>query len=164
MGQQCPDRSSESLKKGALLMSEENNIPKEPKSLPVFNLGSQEQPNTDARNPDANRFEVERVKIKCSGFWAGHNFHWIPLMRYSEPRIPVQALWLEDDSFEVKVEGRTEIWYHHDPARLKDALAKCRPSDVKATQGRSWLFINHGTGSYAFNCANKPIEACQGSN
>ncbi len=145
-------------------MSEETNAPQEARHLPVFNIGTQEQLNTDAGNPDASRFEVEKVQVKCAFFWPGHNFHWIPLMRYSEPRIPVQALWLEDDSFEVKVEGRTEIWYHHDPARLKEALAKCRPSDVKATQGRSWLFINHGTGSYAFNCAKKPIEACQGSN
>jgi hypothetical protein len=160
MGQQCPDRSSESLKKGALLMSEENNTPREPRSLPVFNLGTQEQLNTDARKADANRFEVERVKIKCSGFWAGHNFHWIPLMRYSEPRIPVEAVWLEGKAFEVKVEGRTEIWHHHDPERLKDALAKCKKSDIKATQGRTWLFINHGTGAYAFNCSNQKIQAC----
>lgn len=145
-------------------MSEDNNAPQEARHLPVFNLGNQEQLNEDAGKSDASRFEVEKVKVKCDFFWAGHNFHWIPLMRYSEPRIPVEAIWLEDDTFEVKVEGRTEIWYHHDPARLKEALAKCRPSDLKATQGRPWLFINHGGGSYAFNCSNKPIEACPGEN
>jgi hypothetical protein len=162
MGQSCPDRSSESLKKGALLMSEENNTPQEARPLPVFNLGTQEQLNTNARNPDASRFEVERVKVNCAYFWPGHNFHWIPLLRHSEPRIPVEATWLEANAFEVKVEGRTEIWYHHDPERLKDALAKCRKSDVKATQGRPWLFINHGTGSYAFNCARAELQVCMG--
>jgi hypothetical protein len=81
-------------------------------------------------------------------------------MRYSEPRIPVEAVWLEGKAFEVKVEGRKEIWYHHDPERLKDALAKCKKSDIKATQGRTWLFINHGTGAYAFNCSNQKIQAC----
>ena len=159
-----PREIKRKLEERALLMSEENNTPQEARHLQIFNIGTQEQLNTDAGNPDASRFEVEKVKVKCAFFWPGHNFHWIPLMRLSEPRIPVQAVWLEDDSFEVTVEGRTEIWYHHEPARLKSALAKCRPSDVKATQGRPWLFINHGTGSYAFNCANKPIQACQGRN
>jgi hypothetical protein len=33
-------------------------------------------------------------------------------------------------------------------------------SDIKATQGRTWLFINHGTGAYAFNCSKEKIQAC----
>jgi hypothetical protein len=141
-------------------MSDENNTPTEAKHLPVFNLGTEEQLNTDANKTEANRFEVRRVEVKCAYFWPGHNFHWIPLLRHSEPLIPVEAAWIQGNAFEVKVEGRTEIWYHHDPERLKDALSKCRKSDVKATQGRPWLFINHGTGSYAFNCANKEIQVC----
>jgi hypothetical protein len=160
VGRKCPDRSSESLKKGALLMSEDNIIPGEAKPLQVFSLGSQEQLNADANKSDASRFEVGKVKARCDYYSAGHNFHWIPLMRHSQPRIPVEAVWLEGNAFEVKVEGRTEIWYHHEPARLKDALAKCAKSDVKATQGRHWLFINHGTGAYAFNCDVNKVRVC----
>ena len=159
MGQQCPDRSSEGLKKGALLMSEENNNP-EPRPLEVFSSAAGNQLNSSSLDGGEDRFTLEKIQIKCSGYWPGHHFHWIPILRHSQPRIPVGVRWLQDNAFEVVVEGRTEIWYHHDPERIKEALSKCNKEDIKATQGRTWLFINHGTGSYAFNCDNKEIQPC----
>lgn len=141
-------------------MSEENNSPQEARPLPVFDLGSQEQLNADANKAGASRFELGKITARCDYYSAGHNFHWIPLMRHSQPRISVEAIWLEGNAFEVKVEGRTEIWYHHEPARLKEALAKCKKSDVQATKGRNWLFISHGTGAYAFNCDINKVRVC----
>ena len=141
-------------------MSEENNAPQEARPLPVYNLGNQEQLNEDANKADTSRFELGKIKARCDYYSAGHNFHWIPLMRHSQPRIPVEANWLEGNAFEVKVEGRAEIWYHHEPSRLKEALAKCKMSDIQATKGRHWLFINHGTGAYAFNCDINKVRVC----
>ena len=140
-------------------MSEETNN-QEPKMLPVFSSHIGKQFNELAKSGATADFEITSEPVKCSGYWEGHNFHWIPIFRYSEPRIPITARWIEGEKFEVVVNGETVHWYHHDPERLKEGLAKARPDQVKATEGRPWIFISTGDGAYAFNCAEEPLKGC----
>ncbi len=139
-------------------MSEEIN--KEPKLLQVFDLATGKQLSSNAASGDEAQFKVESKPVRCSGYWPGHNFHWIPLFRYSQPRIPIQAKWVSGKEFEVIVEEKTVRWFHHDPERLKEALSKAAVDGVKATQGRPWIFVETGDGAYAFNCSAERIKAC----
>jgi len=151
-------------KERALQVSEENNN-QEPEMLQVFQMESGKQFNELAKSGATPDFEITSDPVKCTGYWEGHNFHWIPLFRYSQPRIPISARWIEGQKFEVLVNGATVYWYHHDPERLKQALSKAKPDQVKATEGRPWIFISTGDGAYAFNCAEEPLKGCtQGAN
>ncbi len=146
-------------KERALQVSEENNN-QEPEMLQVFQMESGKQFNQLAKSGATPDFEITSDPVKCTGYWEGHNFHWIPLFRYSQPRIPISARWIEGQKFEVLVNGATVYWYHHDPERLKQALSKAKPDQVKATEGRPWIFISTGDGAYAFNCAEEPLKGC----
>lgn len=140
-------------------MSEKSNN-QEPKNLPVYSMGTGKQLNENAKDGVKPNFELEAKPVRCQGYWPGHNFHWIPIFRYSEPRVPITAKWIEGEKFEVEVDGKTVYWYHHDPIRLREALAKAKPGDVKATEGRPWIFISTGDGSYSFNCHDEPLKGC----
>ncbi len=139
-------------------MSEEND--KEPKLLQVFDLGTGKQLSSNAASGSEAKFQVETKPVSCTNYAPGHNFHWIPLFRFSQPRIPIQAKWVSGKEFEVVVEGKTVWWFHHDPERLKEALSKAAADGVKATQGRPWIFVETGDGAYAFNCSAERIKAC----
>ena len=138
-------------------MSNENN---EPKPLQIFSIGSGKQLDSRALGDTQPDYEIEKPERRCPRFQAGHNFHWIPIFNHSHPRIEIQAKWLLDNQFEVVVEGKTEIWFHHEPERLKSALARTKPGGIKATVGRPWMFVDAGDGSYAFHCADGPMLPC----
>jgi hypothetical protein len=138
-------------------MSQDNN---QAKPLKVFSLGEAKELNSKPNEKSEADFEIEESERRCQRFQAGHNFHWIPIFNRSQPRIEIQAKWLQDNQFEVVVEGKTEIWFHHEPERLKAALARTKKGGIKATLGRPWIFVDAGDGSYAFNCSNKPMIPC----
>lgn len=160
MGQLCPDRSSESLKKGALTMSEETQQNPVPYLLEVFSFQHHKQYASNAEEGVKKGFLLGPVRTDCQAYSAGHHFHWIPVFRYSKEKEFAEVKWLEGQSFEVKTQGTTQTWYHHDAERLKEALEKCRREDVMAIKGRPWIFIWCGDGCYAFNCSEDPITPC----
>jgi hypothetical protein len=159
----APRDQAKSLKKGALLMSEEINN-QEPGMLPVFTMKTQKQLNVTAKEGSKPNFVLDPETYYCPWYHPGHNFHWIPIFNHSQPRIPIEARWLEGKAFEVVVEGKTAVWYHHRPERLKQAISKAQPGDIKATVGRPWIFISTGDGAYAFNCDEEPIKDCPTKN
>ena len=138
-------------------MSQENN---EPKPLQIFSMRSSKQLDSRALGEAQPDYEIEKPKRHCTRFQAGHNFHWIPIFNHSHPRIEIQAKWLKDNQFEVDVGGATAIWLHHEPERLKAALATTKPGGIKATVGRPWMFVDTGDGSYAFHCADGSMLPC----
>ncbi|NDC49271.1 MAG: hypothetical protein EBZ61_09390 [Micrococcales bacterium] len=140
-------------------MSEENK--QEPQLLQVFDLATGKQFSSNAVKGVDPQFTVQAKPVSCTNYAPGHNFHWIPLFRFSQPRIPIQAKWFSGNQFEVFVEGNTAMWFHHDPERLKEALSKASAAGVQATEGRPCIFVDTGDGAYAFNCSEEPIEACQ---
>ena len=155
MGRNAP------INEGAFFMSEETNPQNnEPTYLQVFSSGTGKQLNSNALEGAEPRFELEKIAVQCSTYAEGHHFHWIPIFRYSEPRLKIKARWLEEDKFEIMTGSHTVIWRHHDPERLKAALAQAIPEDIKRTQGRPWIFIETGNGAYAFNCADEEMVPC----
>jgi hypothetical protein len=160
MGQSCPDRSSESLKKGALLMSEETQEDTGPFLLEVFSFKHHKQYATNAEVDVVKGFTLGPVRSDCQSYAEGHHFHWIPVFKYTSEKEFAEVRWLDDQAFEVNTQGKTLTWYHHDAERLKEALEKCRREDVMAIKDRPWIFIWCGDGCYAFNCSEEPIETC----
>jgi hypothetical protein len=142
-------------------MSEENNKTNdEIRYLEVFGNKDGKQLNSRALDGQASSFTLNTPQPPCQKYAAGHHFHWIPVFRYSQPRVPITAKWLEGDQFEIQVEGETVIWRHHNPERLKEALEKAKPEDIRATQGRPWIFIEAGDGAFAFNCSEEELVPC----
>ena len=134
---------------------------KEPKNLELFSNREGKQLNELAFDQPESDYSLETDRVPCTSYAPGHHFHWIPIFRYSEPRIPVTVGWKEGKAFVVEVEGKTEIWYHHEPERLKEALQKADPESLRATTGRPWLFVGCGNGAFAFNCSTTELEECK---
>ena len=142
-------------------MSEENNTPNEDvRYIEVFGNKDGKHLNSRALEDVPAYFTLETPNVECKKYHPGHYFHWIPIFRYSQPRVPISVKWLEGDQFEIQVEGETVIWRHHNPERLKEALAKAKPEDIRATQGRPWIFIEAGDGAFAFNCSEEELVPC----
>lgn len=142
-------------------MSEENNKAERPYLLEVFSNSEHKQIASNAEKGVVKGFKLDPIKPGCSSYAPGHHFHWIPIFRYSSRRVPIEVSWLEDKSFEVVLAGKKQIWYHHEPERLKQALSLCLEGAVMATKGRPWIFIWCGDGCYAFNCSTDPIQTCK---
>ena len=142
-------------------MSEENNKPERPYMLEVFSSKEQKQFASNAEKGVIKGFVLDPVKPGCDSYSPGHHFHWIPIFKHSFPRIEITASWLEDKAFEVSVGGEKQIWYHHEPERLKQALSQCLDRAVTTTKDRQWIFIWCGDGCYAFNCSLEPLEDCK---
>lgn len=111
-----------------------------------------------------NEADPNNQKIPCTMFHAGHNFHWIPVFNHSHPRVPATVKWLKENQFQVMVDGSTRVWYHHQPERLKYAIANNPTGIVHVTKGRPWLFVTNGAGANAFNCSVSPVPICLESN
>jgi hypothetical protein len=96
----------------------------------------------------------------CHSYAGGHHFHYIAINSASRPRVPANIRVYGEAAFQVTVEGRTELWFTHDPQRLVIALAGAKPENIEATKGRTWLFVKGDYGVSSFNMTTSPLTPC----
>jgi hypothetical protein len=103
---------------------------------------------------------TEENKKVCHSYADGHHFHYIAINSASRPRVPAIVKVFGDAAFQVTVEGKTALWFTHDPQRLLIALAGAKPENIEATKGRTWLFVKGDYGVSCFNMATSPLTPC----
>ncbi len=103
---------------------------------------------------------VETNNKTCNSYADGHHFHYIAINSASKPRVPAAIRVYGDTAFQVTVEGKTELWFTHNPQRLLIALAGAKPENIEATKGRTWLFVKGEYGISCFNMTTRPLTPC----
>ena len=96
----------------------------------------------------------------CHSYADGHHFHYIAINSASKPRVPATIRVYGDAAFQVTVEGKTNLWFTHNPQRLVIALAGAKPENIEATKGRTWLFVKGDYGVSCFNMTTSPLTPC----
>ena len=96
----------------------------------------------------------------CHSYADGHHFHYIAINSASKPRVPATIRVYGDTAFQVTVEGKTNLWFTHNPQRLVIALAGAKPENIEATKGRTWLFVKGDYGVSCFNMTTSPLTPC----
>ena len=96
----------------------------------------------------------------CHSYADGHHFHYIAINSASKPRVPATIRVYGDAAFQVTVEGKTNLWFTHNPQRLVIALAGAKPENIEATKGRTWLFVKGDYGVSSFNMTTSPLTPC----
>ncbi|MBB6627140.1 hypothetical protein H5V45_07380 [Nocardioides sp. KIGAM211] len=86
----------------------------------------------------------------CASFGPGHQLHWQHWKKATAATlVPVSEVDVDGTLVEVHVAGRQPFhWLHHDPARLRDALAKAEMPILASPQ---WQALR--VDGYWFNCA-----------
>jgi hypothetical protein len=102
----------------------------------------------------------EKTKNVCHSYANGHHFHYIAINSASRPRVPASIRVYGGAAFQVTVEGKTSLWFTHDPQRLVIALAGAKPENIEATKGRTWLFVKGDYSVECFNMTTSPITPC----
>jgi hypothetical protein len=102
----------------------------------------------------------EKTKNVCHSYANGHHFHYIAINSASRPRVPATIRVYGGAAFQVTVEGKTSLWFTHDPQRLVIALAGAKPENIEATKGRTWLFVKGDYSVECFNMTTSPITPC----
>ncbi len=103
---------------------------------------------------------VETNNKTCTSYADGHHFHYIAINSASKPRVPATIRVYGDTAFQVTVEGKTELWFTHNPQRLLIALAGAKPENITVTKGRTWLFVKGDYSMDCFNMTNEPLTPC----
>jgi hypothetical protein len=96
----------------------------------------------------------------CQSYADGHHFHYIAINSASKPRVPATIRVYGEAAFQVTVEGKTNLWFTHNPQRLVIALAGAKPENIEATKGRTWLFVKGDCGVSCFNMTTSPLTPC----
>jgi hypothetical protein len=96
----------------------------------------------------------------CQSYTDGHHFHYIAINSTSKPRVPATIRVYGEAAFQVTVEGKTNLWFTHNPQRLVIALAGAKPENIEATKGRTWLFVKGDYGVSCFNMTTSPLTPC----
>jgi hypothetical protein len=96
----------------------------------------------------------------CHSYADGHHFHYIAINSASKPRVPATIRVYGEAAFQVTVEGKTNLWFTHNPQRLVMALAGAKPENIEATKGRTWLFVKGDYGVSCFNMTTSPLTPC----
>jgi hypothetical protein len=96
----------------------------------------------------------------CHSYADGHHFHYIAINSASKPRVPATIRVYGETAFQVTVEGKTNLWFTHNPQRLVIALAGAKPENIEATKGRTWLFVKDDYGVSGFNMTTSPLTPC----
>jgi hypothetical protein len=96
----------------------------------------------------------------CHSYADGHHFHYIAINSSSKPRVPATIRVYGEAAFQVTVEGKTNLWFTHNPQRLVLALAGAKPENIEATKGRTWLFVKGDYGVSCFNMTTSPLTPC----
>jgi hypothetical protein len=96
----------------------------------------------------------------CHSYADGHHFHYIAINSASRPRVPATIRVYGESAFQVTVEGKTNLWFTHNPQRLVIALAGAKPENIEATKGRTWLFVKGDYGVSCFNMTTSPLTPC----
>jgi hypothetical protein len=102
----------------------------------------------------------DKTKNVCHSYANGHHFHYIAINSASRPRVPASIRVYGGAAFQVTVEGKTSLWFTHDPQRLVIALAGAKPENIEATKGRTWLFVKGDYSVECFNMTTSPITPC----
>jgi hypothetical protein len=102
----------------------------------------------------------EKTKNVCHSYANGHHFHYLAINSASRPRVPASIRVYGGAAFQVTVEGKTSLWFTHDPQRLVIALAGAKPENIEATKGRTWLFVKGDYSVECFNMTTSPITPC----
>ena len=96
----------------------------------------------------------------CQSYADGHHFHYIAINSASKPRVPATIRVYGEAAFQVTVQGKTNLWFTHNPQRLVIALAGAKPENIEATKGRTWLFVKGDYGVSCFNMTTSPLTPC----
>lgn len=104
----------------------------------------------------------EDGSVPCGSHAAGHDPHWIQVLRVA-PRYPSQPV--EDlevvgtTGVRLLVGGRWEELHNHDPARLRSSWLR-RRGPARWTPGARLLSIDHGGSRGCFDLSAAPIVTC----
>ena len=103
---------------------------------------------------------TQETNNTCHSYADGHHFHYIAINSASKPRVPATIRVYGEAAFQVTVEGKTNLWFTHNPQRLVIALAGAKPENIEATKGRTWLFVKGDHGVSCFNMTTSPLTPC----
>ena len=94
----------------------------------------------------------------CQSYRAGHQTHWIMAKRHHADREPGAVLGFEGDLVVVRcADGTTRRWWHHQPQRLRAAVAAFG-SDVELIPGLPALVCSLVTAGFAAALAGRWLE------
>ena len=81
--------------------------------------------------------------VNCMSYHAGHNTHWIPVLRRypSSPRQPVSIRHIGGNEFEVAFDRQTHVWQFHDGPALARLIAK-NPDNFVLVTGTTFINYN----------------------
>ena len=103
---------------------------------------------------------TQETNDTCHSYADGHHFHYLAINSASKPRVPATISVYGEAAFQVTVEGKTNLWFTHNPQRLVIALAGAKPENIEATKGRTWLFVKGDYGVSSFNMTTSPLTPC----
>jgi hypothetical protein len=92
--------------------------------------------------------EANYGSVECNSYLAGHNVHWIPVLRkwVDEPRLPMTIQHIEGNLFEITSEGKTERLYNHDPKAVINAIKNNEQSRFKKVGNTGAITIDRDGG------------------
>jgi hypothetical protein len=101
--------------------------------------------------------------VECDSYKAGHNVHWIPVLRKwtNEPRIPMTIRHITSNAFEITSAGETEIVYNHNPSAVIKAIQDAKPHWFKKVGNTGAITIESNRGHAWLYFSNEPFIDCE---
>jgi hypothetical protein len=101
--------------------------------------------------------------VECDSYLAGHNVHWIPVLKKwtNEPRISMTIRHITSNAFEITSEGKTEIVYNHNPTAVIRSIEDAKPSLLKKVGNTGAITIESNRGHAWLYFSNEPFIDCE---
>jgi len=107
--------------------------------------------------------EANLGTVECDSYKAGHNVHWIPVLKKwtNEPRIPMTIRHITSNAFEITSDGNSEIVYNHNPSAVIRSIEDAKPSWFKKVGNTGAITIESNRGHAWLYFANEPFIDCE---
>ena len=107
--------------------------------------------------------EANLGTVECDSYKAGHNVHWIPVLKKwtNEPRIPMTIRHITSNAFEITSAGETEIVYNHNPSAVIKAIQDAKPHWFKKVGNTGAITIESNRGHAWLYFSNEPFVDCE---
>ena len=107
--------------------------------------------------------EANLGTVECTSYKAGHNVHWIPVLKKwtNEPRIPMRICHITSNAFELTSDGKSEIVYNHNPSAVIKAIQEAKPHWFKKVGNTGAITIESNRGHAWLYFSNEPFIDCE---
>ncbi|MEY4452013.1 MAG: hypothetical protein RLZZ380_1134 [Actinomycetota bacterium] len=107
--------------------------------------------------------EANLGSVECNSYKAGHNVHWIPVLKEwtNEPRIPMTIRHITSNAFEITCDGKSQIVYNHNPSAVIKAIHDAKLHWFKKVGNTGAITIESNRGHVWLYFSDEPFIDCE---